>query len=181
MVVLLEISYLTEAVMLSKNIDERKFKMSLKLAQEQLRMTLGTEFYEEIEAQFSTSPISFTDDNNTLYENYIKDFLAWQTYLEFIPFSQLDSTPTGLRQHVDDNSNIADDIKFFSLSKNVRIKADDYKNKIINFLKLSQDKDSTKYPLWRSCQPDTFAFGITSISGRDQGVINVHKAIFGQQ
>lgn len=181
MVVLLEIAYLTEAVMLSKNIDERKFKQALKLAQEQLSMTLGPEFYEEVETQFSTSPISFTTDNSTLYENYIKDFLAWQTYAEFIPFAQLDSTPTGFRQHLDDNSTIAEDIKFFSLSKNVRLKADDYKNKIINFLKLSRERDSAKYPLWIGCQPDTFAFGISSVSGRDQGVINIHKAIFGQQ
>ncbi len=181
MITLLEISYLTEAVMLSKNIDERKFKMSLKLAQEQLSMTLGPEFYEQIISQFSSDPPSLTADNTTLYEDYIKDFLAWQTYVEFIAFSQLDSTPTGFREHVDENSTIAQDMRFFSLSKNVRIQADNYKNKIITFLKLAQEKDSTKYPLWKACQPDTFAFGISSISGKDQGVINVHKAIIGQQ
>lgn len=181
MVSLLEISYLTEALMLSKNIDERKFKMALKIAQESLLATLGPEFYEQLVTQYSTNPVSFSADNLALYENYVKDFLAWQTYVEFISFSQLDSTPTGFRQHVDDNSTIADDIKFFSLSKNVRIQADNYKNKMINYLKLSQERDSTKFSLWRCGPADTFAFGISSVSGCDQGVINIHKAILGQQ
>lgn len=178
MILLIELSYLTEACVLSENIDERKFKMSLKEAQEALRAVLGPEFYEQIETQF---PSSFTADNQTLYDDYIKDYLAWQTFVEFIQFSQLDSTATGFRQHADENSTIADDVKFWSLSKNVRTKADNYRNKIVNFLTLAQEKDSTKYPLF-TCKPvDTFAFGISSISGKDQGHISVNKAIVRQE
>ncbi len=174
---LIELSYLTESCFLSGNVDERKFTMSLKLAQEQLRTVLGPEYYEEIEAQFSTVPTSFTTDNNTLYEDYIKDFLAWQTYVEFLAFSQLDSTPTGFRQHNDNTSELASDVKFYSLTKNVSLKAEDYKNKMINFLKLAQEKDSTKYPMWTHCQQETFAFGISSVSGKDCGTFSVNKAI----
>jgi len=178
MKLILELSFLTEACLLDKNIDERKFKLCLKEAQENLRAVLGLEFYEEIEDQY---PGSFTTDNNTLYEDYVKDFLAWQTYSEFIAFSQLDSTPTGFREHTDDNSTIAQDMRFFSLSKNVRIKADTYKNKIVNFLKLSQEQDSTKYPLYQGCSLQTFSFGITSVSGKNHGSFSVNKAITRQE
>lgn len=175
---LIELSYLTEACVLSQNIDERKFKMSLKEAQEHLRAVLGPEFYEQIETQF---PSSFSTDNQTLYDDYLKDFLAWQTFAEFIQFSQLDSTATGFREHKDDNSDIAQDVKFWSLSKNVRTKANNYRNKIVGFLSLAQERDSTKYSLF-TCKPtDTFAFGISSISGQDQGHISVNKAIIRQE
>lgn len=181
MKLLIPLSYLNEACFLTLNVNEKKYKMVLKLAQEQLKTTLGPEFYDEIYTQYSPNSDTFTAANSTLYEDYIKDFLAWQTYLEYLSFAQLESTPSGFREHNDENSTIADDIKYYSLAKNVRLKAEDYKNKMINFLLLEQEKVSTNYPLYQGCGQDTFGFGISSISGKSEEAISIYKAIRGNE
>src|SRR5690606_22532200 len=108
---LIPLSYLNEACFLSSNVDEKKYKIVLKMSQERLEDILGVTFYEEIYNQY---PSTLTDDNLALYE-YIKDFLAWQTYFYFLKFANVESTPTGLRQFNDDNSEIIADVKMYSL------------------------------------------------------------------
>lgn len=175
---LIPLNYLTEACFLSQNINEKEFKMNLKLAQEDLMDILGPEFYEEIEDQYNANGDTFTTDNSTLYENYLKDYLAWRTYSIYLGFSQSKSTPTGERQFLDENSTILDDVKFFSKEKNVNNRAERYKNKIINFLRLEQSKDSTKYPLWEDQCADQFGWGISSITrdSHEDYVISINKA-----
>jgi hypothetical protein len=179
MKLLIPLSYLNEACFLSINIDEKKFKMVLKIAQEELRDVLGAEFYSEIETQYAPSGDTLTSDNSALYEGYIKDFLAWQTYYEYTRFSQFDSTATGLREHSDDNSSIISDIKLHSAEKNILRQSNRYRYNMINFLKLEQDKDSTKYPLYKGKCSDEFSFAISSIerdSDRDT-IFSVNKSI----
>lgn len=178
MKLLIPLSYLNEACFLSQNIDEKEFKIHLKLAQQGLEDILGYEFYQQIETQYDANSDTFTTDNATLYENYLKDYLAWRTYFKYFGFSQSKSTPTGERVFNDENSSILQDVQLFSKEKNVESIVNHYKYRIINFLRLSQKNDSTKYPLWvDNCQPQ-FSWGITAIS-RDQRkdqIISIDKA-----
>lgn len=174
---LLELSYLTEACSLSGKVDEGKYKANLKLAEKELRHVLGSEFFSEIQTQYDTETL--TTANNTLYKDYIKDFLAWQTYFFYLGFAQSASTPTGIREFNDDNSSVIADVKLYSLEKNVRKQAVDYKYEIINYLRLERKKDVTAFPKWVDICKEEFSFaisGITRDTTRDN-FISVSKAV----
>lgn len=171
---LIPISYLNEACFLSINVDEKKYNMVLKMAQDNLKSLLGSEFYEQIENQYKGG--SLTSDNATLYDNFIQDYLAWQTYMYYLKFANVDSTPTGIREHNDDNSSIASDVKMYALEKNVLERVNYYKYEMINFLKLEQDKDSTKFPLFDASCDYGFSFGITSVDKRSDNLFKANKS-----
>ena len=175
MKLLIPLSYLTEACFLSANIDERKFKASLEEAQDELSTVLGPEFYEQISTQYAPANDTFSVDNALLYEDYIKKFLAWQTYLYSIGFSQSDSTPTGERSFKDENSELLADIKLSAKERNIERRAIRYKNKIVNFLRLAKDKDSTKYPLWVDQCNSEVLWGISSIGSKSDKLFRINK------
>lgn len=172
---LIPLSYLNEACFLSLNVDEKKYNMILKIAQEDLSDIIGAEFYEEIESEVDDQNLS--EDNDTLYENYIKDFLAWQTYYHYLKWANVDATPTGIREFNDENSSIVSDVKMYSLEKNVLARANNYKYKMINFLNVSQSRDSTKYPLWEDRCKEEKSFSITAIDKKSTVLIQVNKSI----
>lgn len=175
---LIPLSYINEACFVSSNIDEKKIKTSLKRAQLRLRELLGAEFYEEIETQYKPVNDTFSTDNSTLYENYIKDYLAWQSYFYFIGFSQTESTPTGERSFTDDNSALATDIQLFSKEKNIKQVAYEYQSSMINFLRNEQSKNSTKYPKWEDNCKEEFSFGISGIGkdSKEESIFAINKA-----
>src|SRR4030043_88517 len=109
---LIPISYLNDSCFLSLNTDDKKYAMCLKMSQGDLSDILGGTFYDEIEGQF---PTTLSADNLALYEGYIKDFLAWKTYFNYLKFANVDATPTGIRAFSDDNSTLASDIQMASL------------------------------------------------------------------
>ena len=174
---LIPLSYINEACHVSLNIDEKKVKPHLEEAQEDLRELLGAEFYEEIETQYSPSGGTFTTDNETLYEDYLKKFLAWQSYFYSLGFSQSESTPTGERAFKDDNSDLLADVALFAKEKNIKRRATKYKGAIINYLRLEQEKDSTKFPLWVNKYRDEFQFGISAIGRENDDIFAVNKAV----
>lgn len=175
MINLIPLSYLNEACFLSLNVDDKKYQMVLKIAQDTLKSVLGEEFYEQIESQYEANTL--TAPNETLYENHIKDYLAWQTYFYYLKFANLDSTPTGLREFSDENSSILSDVKMYGVEKNVMEFVNRYKYSIINFLKLEQERDSTAYPLFDSKCDYGFNFGITSVDKKSDALFKVNKSI----
>ena len=180
---LIPLAYLNEACFLSQNIDEKKFKISLKLAQEDLKDILGGEFYAEIETQYNPANDTLTTANATLYEDYLKDFLAWRTYLYHLGFSQSESTPTGERAFTDENSTLLTDLSMFGKEKNVQAQVSRYKNRIINYLRLQQTILSTNFPLWIDTCREEFGFAISGIE-RDSYLdktISITKAVRGNE
>lgn len=180
---LIPLSYINEACFVSTNIDEKKIKTPLKVAQMDLMAVLGTEFYEEIETQYAPQNDTFTQANSTLYENYIKDFLAWRTYFYSLGFSQIESTPTGERSFKDENSELATDIQLFSKEKNIQNMANKFKNAMVNFLKLNQYNFSKgvstayAYAKWEDKCLTEFNFGISSIGRENDDIFAVNKAV----
>lgn len=174
---LIPISYLNEACFLSINTDDKKYRMCLKIAQEDLRDCLGKTFYDQIETQYNSDPTTFDSNNSTLYEDYIKNYLAWHTYFNYLKFANTDATPTGIREFNDDNSSIASDVKMYSLEKNVLARANSYKYRMLNYIKLKQTESTTNFPLYTECCKPKFSFAITSVEKCDSTLISVNKAI----
>lgn len=179
MIDLIELSYLNEVCFLSMNTDDRKYRMCLRMSQDSLKNILGRSFYTQIETQYENETLS--PDNNTLYEDYIKDYLAWQTYFNYLKFANVESTPTGIRQFNDDNSSVADDIKMFSLEKNVLNESNKKKYNLINFLRESRLNNSSIYPLWADKCKTEMSFAITSVDACSDANIRVNKSITTQE
>lgn len=170
---LLTLSYLNDACFLSLNEDDKKYNMCLEMAESDLEDTLGREFYAQIVAQYP----NYTGDNLALYDPYIKKYLAWETYFHYLKFSNVNATPTGIREFSDDNSTVATDIKMYSLEKNVKGEANRRKFKMVNFLKESQSNDSTKFPLWEDECKEFMSFAITAIDKKSDTIIRVNKSL----
>lgn len=177
MINLIPFAFLKEACFLSDKIDERKFQPSLTEAQADLKNLIGGEFYDQIETQYSTVPPSLSSDNNTLYQDYLKNFLAWQTYYYYLGFANSDSTPTGEREFVEEGSTILSDVKMFSKERNIKNLAQRWKDRTVNFLVLEQSKDSTKYPLYVQRCDNEMSFGISAIDKGSDALFKVNKSI----
>lgn len=175
MTLILDLSYLNDACFLPLNTDDKKYNMCLKMAQEDLRDLIHREFYDEIVSQYPD--FIGQSNNSTLYTDYIKDFLAWQTYFNYLKFANVESTPSGVRAFNDANSTLATDIQMYSLEKNVLARANRYKYEIVNFLNESQANDSTKYPLWEDECREQMSFSITSVDKNSDALIRVNKSI----
>lgn len=176
MTAILDLTYLNTACFLSLNEDDLKYGMCLEMAQEDLRDgVLGREFYEQIETQYSA--FTGATDNQTLYNDYLRKYLAWQTYFHYLKFANVNATPTGIREHDDDTSSIASDVKMYSLEKNVLARANKYKYDTINYLREQQANDSTKFPLWEDECKEQMSFSITSIDKNSDALIRVNKSI----
>lgn len=178
MKLLIPLSEINEECAVTLNIDERKQKANVEEAQEDLKGVLGAEFYEEIETQYSPTASTLTAANLTLYEDYIKKFLAWQAYFYSLGFSQSSSTPTGEREHLDENSTLIKDVALYSKEKNIRRRADKWKYSLITFLQQAQARDANAYPLWKDCPHESLSFAISSIEKNswDDTMFSLHKA-----
>lgn len=171
---LIPLSYLNDACFLSLNVDDKKYQMVLEISQDKLKSLLGGQFYDQIVSQYSAGTLSA--DNDALYEGYIKKFLAWQTYFNYVGFANNDATPTGIRKFIDANSEVLSGVEMYAFEKKINEKVNFYKGEMINFLKLEQSKTAGKYPLYQySCKED-FSFGITSITKKNYDLFKVNKA-----
>lgn len=175
MINLIPISYLNEACFLSLNEDDKKYQMCLKVAQDNLKNIIGGEFYEQIETQYQADTLSA--DNDALYDPYIKDYLAWQTAVNYQPFVNFNNTPTGNREFIDENSTVLSDVKQFGVEKAYKKHRDFYKGELISFLKKAQANDATKYPLWEETCRTEFSFGITAVSKTSNALFKVNRTI----
>lgn len=180
---LIPLSYINEACSVSTNIDEKKLKPNLEEAQLDLLNVLGAEFYEEIEQQYAPAGDTLTAANAELYENYIKNFLAWSSYFYSLGFSQTESTPTGERSFKEENSDLASDVQLYSKEKNVKRLVFKYKSAMIDYLKLQQYRYSQgvagAYPFtkWVNNCREEFQFGFSSIGKENDDLFAVNKAV----
>lgn len=172
---LIPIADITSICFLSENIPPAKYQALLDMAQEDLRSVLHPALYTELSNQYATTPTTLTAANTLLYDK-IKKFLAWQTNFYFQKFSNSSSTPTGIREFKDENSDLLSDVKMFSYEKNIRERAVFYKDEIINFLREARINDANAYPLWKDICQDNFSFAITSVTGAQETRTEIFKS-----
>lgn len=177
---LIPLHYLNEACFLSVNEDEKKYAMCLKMSEDDLKGIIGSAYLAELQAQFKTN--TFTADNESLYEEAIKDYLAWRTYFHYLKFANVTATPTGIRTFNDENSSLAEDIQMYSLEKNIKEQFVKYQNRIPTHIKKVRVTNKDAYPLYDDACGVTPAnnFSITAIHGCGRADINhqVAKSIF---
>lgn len=176
---MIAVAYIQQTCFLSQNIALEKLNIALEMAQDDLRDLFGSSFYDQLKAQYETSPVptGFSAENLAVYDPYIKKYLAWQSYFYFLIFGNQDSTPTGFRAFTDENSSILDDVSMYSLEKNVRGQAYKYRGKMLSFLNQAKKANSASYPYYHEKCADEFAFAITSVHGKDDTQFRVHKAL----
>lgn len=158
--------YIKEETSISDNIDDKMLLNPLKRAQEMLKFLLGKAFYESIESQVEST--YFTDDDDALFDPYIKRFLAWQAYEFYAIRANVYESRTGFRQFREDNSDIASETIMSNIIKDAKQWAQFYKGEITTFIKQQQNIDSTKYPLFNDCGVrQGNSFHITAITKKD--------------
>lgn len=180
---LIPLDYLNEACFLSVNEDDKKYAMCLKMAEHDLKGIIGAAYLAELQTQFTAS--NFTADNESLYEEAIKDYLAWRTYFHYLKFANVTATPTGIRTFNDENSSLAEDIQMYSLEKHVKEQFVSYQNGIVTHIKKTRAANKDAYPLYDDACGVVPAnnFSITAINGCGRADINhqVSKAIFNNE
>jgi hypothetical protein len=158
---LIPVAYLQEQCLISDNVDDKKIRVAIEMAQEDLEDTIGREFYDQIKTQYEANTL--TSDNNSFYDPYVKKYLAWQAYFYFVGHAQEDSTATGFRNFTDENSSLISDVNLYAKEKKIRERADRHKSKMINFLNEAQANDSTKYSLWEGGCKEVTGVAFTAI------------------
>ncbi len=174
-------AYLRSECDISSNIEDDVLDNKIKMAQNMLRMILGTEFYQEIETQ---NPVSkdntLTPDNLALYDPYLKQFIAWQAYQYWLIKANFAETKSGIRIHTEENSEIASDTQMGSLIALAKGNAELYKGYMMTFLKQAQAADNAKYPLYGSCNKHYGAnFHITALKKRDTIYRDINRDVYG--
>lgn len=177
MKLLIPLSYLTEACFLSENVTDKKYEMCIEMAEEDLEGILGSQLYQEIKLQYNNNTMS--PDNDKLYEYAIKKYIAWRTYYHYLKFAQTDSTATGIRQFSEDNSSLIEDVKLYSLEKNVKARAGQFADRITTYIRTAKKNNTAAFPLFSECGRSNTSFSITSIAGHGKvhQVISINKSI----
>lgn len=173
---LISYAYFKQETDISQNIDESKLDNPIKNAHRQLKFLIGTDFYNQIVSQF---PSSFTTDNMSFFDPYVKQFLAWQAYEYYIIKANFAETASGFRVYKEENSDVATDKQMGELIRIAKETSQLYKGEMITFLVTAQNADSTKYPLYTDKCYKSFGTGfhISKISKKDKTNADINKEL----
>lgn len=138
-------AYLREETDLPQNIGQEQFEHKIYEAQEMLRADIGDAFYQDILTNFKAQTLS--PAYNSVFDPYIKQFVAWQTYELWLRSANFKPTRSGIRIHSEENSDVASDTQMATLIKQAKLKSEYYKNLLMGYL----NNHSVDYPLFTSC------------------------------
>lgn len=143
---LITYAYLKEELDLPQNLDDAEFEHKIYRAQEMLRMLMGDEFYRDFLTNYKASTLSTV--YNSLYDPYVKQFVAWQTKEFWVKQANFKPTRAGFRVHTEENSQPASDVQMGGIIKDANQTAQYYKVLMVDFL----NGHSADYPLYsRNC------------------------------
>jgi len=176
---LITYAYFIKETDVSKVVDNDKIDNYIKKSSERLRALITPSFYDQLVAQYSTNPQSFSADNLAFYDPYVKQYLAWQAYEFYIIKANTYETRMGVRTFKEENSDPATDKIMGDQIALAKADAEFYKNQMIGFLRTAQRVDSSKYPLYtiKNCQPATGGFGISAVSKIDTVNFSINRQI----
>jgi len=144
---------------LSPNIKEEQLNPSILDAQVRLlKGTMCASLYNEVYSQFLSDTL--TAENQTLLDEYVKPFLIFASYVNYLTTAGKRSTVSGIVKLVGDNLEqvTRDELKDI-ISEN-KYKSDSYQNSLTDFLENNKDI----YPLFLDCcKTQKSGFNITSI------------------
>lgn len=151
---LITFAYLKKECDLPQNIDDSEFDHKIYRAQEMLRMLMGDEFYRDFLTNYKASSLSAV--YQTLFDPYIKQFVAWQTHEFWIKKANFKATRGGIRVHTEENSTVASDVQMGGLIKDANQSAQYYKVLLVDYL----NGHYADYPLYStSCRSNLVGNG----------------------
>jgi len=108
---------------------------------------IGDDWFDELTTENQKE--SLTADNKKALP-FIKDLLAFYVAMEVVPFMFVDMSDAGIQRQDTEFTTAATRAEKADLLSQLRTDADAYKSEFIRFLKIEQDADSTKYPLYEA-------------------------------
>lgn len=114
-----------------------------------VRATLGKDYYNEILDEIENTTL--TADNTIIVENFLKPMLAHFVVYECYSKVHTQTTNQGTMNNYTEFSNQGDDF-VYSQSRDFYInKGDTWRKDMITYIDEAKDDDSTKYPLFDTC------------------------------
>lgn len=141
---LITFAYLRQEIDIPQNIHDQEFDHKIYRAQERLRMLMGDEFYQDFLTKYKAGTLSAS--YQSLYNPFIKQFIAWQTCQYWTLEANFKPTRSGFRVHTEENSVIATDIQMSMILKDRKQQAEYYTNLLVDFL----NNHASDYPLYKN-------------------------------
>lgn len=143
---LITFAYLKEEVDVPHNLSNDDFDHKIYRAQERLRMLIGDEFYQDLLTNYKNNTLSTS--YNSLYNPYVKQFVAFQTYALWTVTANFKATRSGFRVHLDENSEAVSSEDMAIIIKDAKQDSEYYAKLLVDFLK----NHSEDYPLYSGCR-----------------------------
>lgn len=176
---LITAAYMKSETDLDDTVDSRALDNPIKWAMDRLRFLLGKAFYDQILTQ-GTVPTSFSAENSSLFDPYIKQFLAWQAHEFYVISTTAMRKRSGLRVVKDDVDDPAPDSTINLHIKNAKDQTTFYKGELINYIIQEQDNNSSVFPLY-DCKNESIKFsgssGFTGVGKLDRSQYDIGKKI----
>lgn len=137
-------AYLREEVDIPQNIPDEELEHPIKKGQETARMLMGDEFYQDFLSNYRANTLSSV--YNTLFP-YMKQYIAWQAYYEWVIKANFKPTRAGFRVHSEENSTPASDTQMGILINKAKYDSERYKKTFVEFM----SSHRTDYPLYHTC------------------------------
>jgi hypothetical protein len=141
---LITFAYLKQEVDVPQVIDNQEFDHKIYRAQERLRLLMGDEFYQDFLTNYKNNTLSSV--YQSLYNPYIKQFVAFQTYALWTVKANFKETRAGFRVHIEDNSEAVSDSNMAIIIKDAKQDAEYYAKLLVDFIK----GRSTDYPMYQN-------------------------------
>lgn len=160
---LITFAYMRGEVDIPQNIPPEEIDGKIKRAQERLRMLMGDGFYQNFLSTYdaTTKDSPLTGAYASLYDPYIKQFIAHQAFVYWTLEANYKPTRSGIRVYSEDNSEPATDIQMSVLLKDRKQDAEYYANLLVDYM----NNHAEDLPLYqRDCKTSsTNSFHISAV------------------
>ena len=150
-ILLIGVKDVKENTIIESNVDEKVIINSILECQElELQPVIGkislNRLKSEIEQTIITSGYTLSTPDKTLIEDYIKPFLVYSTLVNSFIAIHFKYTNKGIQKKNDQNSNTADAKELELLRSHYTGKFENYKKRLIDFLKEDIDPNTNPEP-----------------------------------
>ena len=180
---LITYAYFKEETDISDTVENKKLDNPIKNAQDRFKALVGPSFYDQLVSQTATTPKTLTTANNSFFDPYVKQYIAWQAYEFYIIKANTYETRTGVRIFKEDNSDPASDKIMGEQIALAKRQAQFYKDQMIGFLRTAQRATTTSYPLYTNCATTSSGggFGISAVSKNDTVSFKIDNQIINNE
>lgn len=115
-----------------------------------LKKFIGKDYYNDLISKIDADTL--TADDVSLLEDYLRPMLSYYIVYDAFPSIQMNITSAGIIKNSTDSSEAASSSEASTLRANMLRMAEVWREHARDFVKEAQDDDSTKYPLFDTCE-----------------------------